>query len=458
MNIYKKYTILLVDDDTQVLEMLEVIFGDHYTTMSAKSGKESIEIVRQHDAIAVVVMDIKMPGVDGITAAREIRNIQPDIPVIFHTGYPGDYDEDVIDHDEKPFDYILKGEPVAKLIRSVRNAVESYHLKKDIKMLSTHAESNFGLIGRTALMQEVYRLINKVAPTNSKIMIIGETGTGKELVARAIHNHSRRKEKRLAIFNCNHRAPDLVESELFGHVKGAFTGAIGDRIGLFEYADGGTIFLDEIGDLDITTQGKLLRVLESGEYHSVGAPTIKKTDIRLLCATHKDLAELVEQNMFRRDLYYRLKGIQIFLPPLRDRKKDIPLLIEKFKDRLTIEQGLSPKKFDSLAVLALINHDWPGNVRELLDTIESLIVLSDSDIILRDDVLTYLNNGLSNISKDSGEETDLTLRGQMRKCMSKLIIEAVTANNGNISAAARQLDVDRSNLHKKIADLKIDLG
>ena len=399
-----------------------------------------------------------MPNIDGITAAREIRSFQPDIPVIFHTGYPGDYDEDTIDIEEKPFDYILKGEPVAKLIRSVRNAVESYHLKKDNKMLSSHAESNFGLIGQSSSMRAVYRLINKVAPTNSKIMIYGETGTGKEFVARAIHNHSRRQDQRLAIFNCNHRSPDLVESELFGHVKGAFTGAIGNRIGLFEYADGGTIFLDEIGDLDITTQGKLLRVLETGEYQSVGAPTIMKTNVRLLCATHIDLAELVEKGKFRRDLYYRLKGIQIPLPPLRERKEDITLLVEKFKDRLTIEQGLTPKRFDSSAMIALINHDWPGNVRELLDTIESLIVLIDSDIILRDDVLLYL--GLGNITApvDNRPGDDSTLAGLLRKCMRQFIIEALSANKGNVSAAARQLGVDRSNLHKKITNLDIDLG
>ncbi|RKX19879.1 MAG: hypothetical protein DRP51_06645 [Candidatus Zixiibacteriota bacterium] len=452
----KTDTILLVDDDVHVLEMLEVLFNDNYSTITAKSGKEAIEITRRHDAIAVVVMDIKMPEIDGITAAREIRAIRPDITVVFHTGYPGDYDQDTIDREEKPFDYILKGEPVAKLIRSVRNAVESYHLKKDNKILLAHAESNFGLIGRTESMREVYRLINKVAPTNSKIMIFGETGTGKELVARAIHNHSLRKDKKLAIFNCNHRAPDLVESELFGHVKGAFTGAIGDRMGLFEYADGGTIFLDEIGDLDMTTQAKLLRVLETGEYQAVGSPMARTTDIRLLCATHKDLAEMVEQDKFRRDLYYRLKGIQILVPPLRERKEDIPLLVEKFKDRLTIEQGLLPKRFDSSAMSAFIDHDWPGNVRELLDTVESLIVLIDSDIVLREDVLTYLNNGPSNVSEDT--VVDLTLAGQMKRCMRQSIIEALSANKGNISAAARQLGVDRSNLRKRIIDLKIDLG
>ncbi len=456
MKIDKQYTILLVDDDKLVLEMLEDIFKDDYSTITAESGKEAIEIVKQHDAIATVVMDIKMPNMDGITAAREIIGVKPEIPVIFHTGYPGDFDEDAIDREERPFDYILKGEPVAKLIRSVRNAVESYHLKKDNKMLSAHAESNFDLIGRTSAMLEVYRLINKVAPTNRKIMIIGETGTGKELVARAIHKHSRRKDGKFAPFNCSHRSPDLIESELFGHVKGAFTGAISDRIGLFEYANGGTIFLDEIGDLDINTQVKLLKVLESGEYQSVGSPIVKITDIRLLCATHKDLTELVKQGIFREDLYYRLKGIYLHLPPLRERKEDIPLLAEKFKDFQTIEQGLTPKRFDSSAMSALINHDWPGNVRELLEAVESLIVLSDSDIILRDDVISYFNNGLGIISDDTGN--DLTLKSQIRKCICQVIKEALIANKGNVSAAARQLGVDRSNLHKKITDLGIDIG
>lgn len=456
MIFYTKYTILLVDDDEQILEMLELVLRKDYSTIKANTGKKAIEIIKRNKFIATVVMDIKMPEIDGIATAREIRTIQPDIPVIFYTGYPDDYDEDAIDHIEKPFDYILKSEPAAKLRRSVRNAVESYHLKNDGKMLIIHAESNFGLIGQTASMQEIYRLIYKVAPTNNKIMITGETGTGKELVARAIYNHSQRKDEKLAIFNCDHRTPDLVESELFGHVKGAFTGAISDRIGLFEYANGGTIFLDEIGDLDMTTQAKLLRVLETGEYQSVGSSTVKITDIRLLCATHKDLTELVEQGKFRQDLYFRLKGIQIFIPPLRSRKEDIPLLVEKFKDRTTIEQGLTPKEFDSLAMSALIRHDWPGNIRELLDTVESLIVLNDSDIILQDDVLTYLNNEQGNIKADTASEMTLAL--QTKNFIRQFIIEALAANKGNISAAGRQLGVDPSNLHKKIADLGIDIG
>ncbi|MCP4704014.1 MAG: sigma-54-dependent Fis family transcriptional regulator, partial [candidate division Zixibacteria bacterium] len=447
MYLDKKYSILLVDDDEQILEMLELILRKDYSTISTVSGEDAIEVIKQSDNVATVVMDMKMPDIDGIATAREIRIIRPDIPVIFYTGYPYDYNEDDIDNDEKPFDYILKSEPASKLKRSVRNAVESYRLRNDAKMLTHHAESNFGMIGRTTSMQEVYRLINRVAPTDAKIMINGETGTGKELVARAIHNHSCRKDKKLAIFNCDNRPSDLVESELFGHVKGAFTGAISDRVGIFRYANGGTIFLDEIGDLDMTTQTKLLRVLETGEYQPIGSPIVKKTDIRLLCATHKDLAELAGRGKFRQDLYFRLKGIQILIPPLRVRKEDIPLLVEKFKDRMTIEQGLTPKEFDSLAMSVLIKHNWPGNVRELLDTVESLIVLNDSDIIMRDDVLTYLNSGKCNVPTDTVSE--MTLAYQTKNFIRQFIIEALAANKGNISAAGRQLGVDPSNLYKK---------
>jgi len=453
---HKAYTVLLVDDEPQVLEMLRDIFDDLYTTITASSGKEAIEIVRRHEPIAAVVMDIKMPDMDGITAAKELRSIVPDIAMIFHTGYPGDYDEDEIDQSERPFDYILKGEPVAKLIRSVRNAVESYHLKQDNKLLSQHAESNYGLIGQTVLMKEVYQLINKVAPTDSKIMIVGETGTGKELVARAIHNHSRRKDQRLGIFNCDPRSRDLVDSELFGHVKGSFTGAVSDRVGLFEYANGGTIFLDEIGDLDLSTQVKLLRVLERGEYQSVGSPNLKITDIRLLCATNKDLLSLVENGSFRDDLYYRLKGIQINLPPLKERKDDIPVLVDKFVDRLTIEEGLTPKKFDASAMSMLISHDWPGNVRELLDTVESLIVLSDSDIIFGDDVKNYF--GEINAAIVENNHSDKSLSGNTKRFQHDHIIEILAECKNNVAAAARILEVDSANLRKKIKALHIDLG
>jgi DNA-binding NtrC family response regulator len=450
-----KRKILLVDDDPHVLLMLNELFRLEYDALMASSGEESIRLVRENKDIATVVMDIKMPNMDGITAAREIRKIEPDVPVIFHTGYPGDYDEDEIDALEKPFDYIQKGEPVSKLTRSVRNAVESFLLRRnENETLSLNAETDYNLIGRSRAMQSVYQLIKKVSAGDAKVVIVGETGTGKELVARAIHFNSRRRDNRFAFLACNQKSSDIVESELFGHQKGAFTGAVSDRIGLFEYADGGTVFLDEVGDLDIVTQGKLLRVLETGEYQSIGSPIVKTANIRILCATHKNLERLVANGHFREDLYFRLKGIKIAIPPLRERKEDIPLLVDKFKDRFTIEQGLPPKIFDRSAIAAMLEYDWPGNVRQLLDTVESLITLCDSDIIVAEDVAGYLGShpDMSRGKIDESRKLAYRLREYRRIC----IIEALNETGNNVSAAAKILGVDRSNLRKMIRDFDIN--
>jgi len=447
--------ILLVDDDRQVLNMLDDLFVDVYETLKASSGGESLSLVKKHRNIAAVVMDIKMTGMDGISAAREIRGFDDEIPIIFHTGYPGEYDEDEISEQEKPFDYILKGESISRLTRAVHNAVETYLLNKDGGTMTEYAQTAYSLVGKSELMRKVYQLIRKIAPNDNKVMIFGETGTGKELVARAIHLNSPRREQRLAIFNCNHKAPDLVESELFGHVKGTFTGAVADRIGLFEYAHNGTVFLDEISDLDITTQAKLLRVLETGEYSKVGSPEISKTDVRILCATNKDLPQQVDQEKFREDLFYRLKGIIITLPPLRERREDIPLLIEKFKDSFTIEKGLSPKIFDQAAINFLINHDWPGNVRALEDTVESVITLSDSDIIFLDDVVSYLKTGYPySVSENGNKGLAERTHNFRRNC----IIEALSETKDNVAATARILKTDRANLRKKIIEYKINLS
>ncbi len=445
-----EYYILLVDDDTNVLEGLVLLLEDDYNIITAPSGAEAIKQVNENKNIAVVVMDIKMSGMDGIEASREIKKIKPDIPIIFHTGFPGEYSEDHIDKEEKPFDYIQKGSASSKLTRSIKNGLRAYLLKSTDANDSFNPESSYGMIGKSALMKEVYSIIGKVAPSNIKVMILGETGTGKELVARAIHNHSKRKDNRLVIFNCNHKSPDLVESELFGHTKGSFTGAVSDREGLFEYADNGTIFLDEIGDLDITTQAKVLRVLESGEFQTIGeTPELKNTDVRILCATHHNLEELVRTGKFREDLYYRLKGIIIILPPLRDRKEDIPKLIAKHTDKLTIEQDQMPKYFDQSAIEVFLQQDWPGNVRQLLDTVESLLILSDSDIILAADVEKYMG------TKDSNNMNASSLANKTIEFRKNLIISILYEKDNNINATARELQIDPANLRKLIKSYNI---
>ncbi len=443
----KKETILIVDDEPENLRVLEINFKDTYDVIAVDSGKKSVAAVTENPGISAIVMDIKMADMDGIEAARAIRKISPEIPIIFHTGFPGDYDENDIDIGEKPFDYIEKLDSYTKLTRSVRNAVEYYNLKQRNLSLTAYAEAAYGMIGESPSMQKVFGIMKKIAPTDGKVMILGETGTGKELVARALHENSPRKEKRLAIYNCSRRSADLVESELFGHTRGAFTGAVAERRGLFEEANGGTVFLDEIGDLDPDTQIKILRVVETGEFKKVGSETVQHTDVRLLSATHKNLENMVSEGCFREDLYFRLSGITIALPPLRDRREDIPILVEKLKARIIAEKNLSPKILDPEAVKILTDYDWPGNVRQLQATIENLILLSESDIIMAEEVTEALK--LSDESKPE-KRARLSLAEQVRGFEKSRIMETLKRNNFNISASARELKIDRSNLRKKI--------
>jgi DNA-binding NtrC family response regulator len=442
--------ILIVDDDSLVLRALKLTFQSDYQVSLAASGQEALDILNSMSDIEAIVLDIKMAPMDGLETARKIREINKDIPIIFHTGYPGNFSEEEIEKSYNAFDYVTKEERPIRLIRAVKQAVSRYRLKFCSYDLIKLARNQYGMVGKSQAMQNVYRIIEKIASTDNKIMILGATGTGKELVARAIHKRSRRAGKRLAILNCNHKQPDLVESELFGHIRGAFTGAVEDRVGLFEYADKGTLFLDEIGDLDITTQAKLLRALETGEVQRIGSPEVRKTNVRLICATNRDLRKMVSNKKFREDLYYRLKGITISLPDLKDRKEDIPLLLESFSNNYCLQHNVGVRLFDSYAIDLMIDYEWPGNVRQLLDTVQSLIDLSSSSYITREEVAEYLeypeHEGSSNQS----------LNTQLTEYKKSIIIKALTHNNGNVSATARELSVDPANLHRMIKALGIE--
>ncbi len=444
--------ILIVDDDPLVLEALQQTFMDDYEVVSASSGTEAIDIVKNDGAIETIILDIKMARMDGLKAASRLQEINPDIPIIFHTGYPGDYSEEDIEKGHQPFDYVGKNERPARLTRAVKNAVSFYRLKKGPADLVSLAREQYGLVGRSREMLDVYRTIEKIGPTDNKVMILGATGTGKELVARAMHKRSSRSTNRLAIFNCNHKAPDLVESELFGHLKGSFTGAVADRVGMFEYADKGTVFLDEIGDLDITTQAKILRVLETGEMQRIGSPEIIRVDVRLICATHHDLPAHIAQKRFREDLYYRLKGVTITLPALKDRREDIPELIDFFATRYCQKIGSALKVFEPEARDYLIDYDWPGNVRQLLDTVQSLIDLSPSYYITKKEVARYL------VLSENPIISDGSYAHRIREFKRNLILKSLDRHNRNVSAAARELAIDPSNLRKLIKELKINLG
>ncbi len=444
--------ILIVDDDPLVLEALNETFLDDYEVVAAASGQEALQALDKHGDLDTVVLDIKMARMDGLETACRIREINPDLPVIFHTGYPGDYSERDIDAEHKPFDYVGKNERPSRLHRSVRNAVFMHRLRTSSSDLIELARRHYGMVGRSRLMRDVYQMIEKIGPTNNKVMILGPTGAGKELVARALHRRSRRADETLAVFNCNHKAPDLVESELFGHLRGSFTGAVADRVGMFEYAHGGTVFLDEIGNLDITTQGKLLRVLETGEMQRIGSPETIRVDVRLICATNCDLEQMVSQGTFREDLYYRLKGIRIMVPTLADRREDIPDLIDFFTENYCRKTDDGIKVFEPAARDLLIEYDWPGNVRQLQDTVQSLIDLSLSHLITRLEVQQYLSFA------GAGTDSPKTLKERVREFKKLVIIQCLARHAGNVAAAARELGLDSANLRKMIKDLDIETG
>jgi DNA-binding NtrC family response regulator len=441
--------VLLVDDDPLVLEVLVETFTDDYDLIAVSSGAGALEALQGGETVDAVVLDIRMEGMDGLETASRIRQLREELPIIFHTGYPGDYTESDVQDTYQAFDYVGKNERPIRLERSVRNAVAYHRLIVSHGDLVQRALESFGMVGHSRHMREVYRSIAKVGPSHSKVMILGPTGSGKELVARAIHSQSSRARQRLVIFNCSHKTQDLVESELFGHMRGSFTGAVEDRVGMFEYADRGSLFLDEIGDLDTTTQVKLLRVLESGEMSRVGSPEIIRVDVRLICATHRDLPSMVKDGCFREDLYYRLKGVTISLPPLKDRREDIPDLIDFFTKRHCSRNGHAVKVFAAQARELLIKYDWPGNVRQLMDAVQSLIDLTSSFLIGRSDVQKYL--GFEGLVPSAGT----TFADRVSDFKRALLIQALDSANRNMSAAARSLSLDPSNFRKLTKDLDL---
>ncbi|KAA3634415.1 MAG: sigma-54-dependent Fis family transcriptional regulator [Calditrichaeota bacterium] len=445
----KQGKLLIVDDDPLVLEALYEMFVDEYDIITASSGSDAVAFVKSECDINTIVLDIKMEKMDGLETAAEINKIDSSIPIIFNTGYPGEYSEDKIKNELNPFDYIGKNERPTRLIESVRKAVFSHKLNSSKEELIELARKEYKMVGNTQVMLNIYQRIEQVSKGNSKVMILGPTGTGKELVAQAIHNRSLRAKNVFKVFSCHDKSSDLVKSELFGHVKGAYTGATEDRVGTFEYADKGTVFLDEIGDLDFSTQAKILRVLELGEMSRVGSSKIINVDVRLICATHHNLVQMVDEKKFRDDLYYRLKGIIIELPELRSRAEDIPLLIDYFSELHTQANNLNRKLFDQEARNLLIDFDWPGNVRQLQDTVQSLIDMTPSDYISKENVEKYLKY------KVEVSNSNLSLKEQTREFKKRLIIKKLDKFDGNMSAAARELSVDAANLRKLIIELNI---
>ncbi|WP_298953885.1 sigma-54 dependent transcriptional regulator [uncultured Nonlabens sp.] len=373
--------ILLIEDEGAIRRVLSKILSEEskdYNVVEAVDGLEGIELIKDND-YDLVLCDIKMPKMDGVEVLEAIKKIKPEIPIVMISGH-GDLDTAVNTMRLGAFDYISKPPDLNRLLNTVRNALDNKKLVVENKRLKKKVSKNYEMIGNSELIVIIKNIIEKVAPTDARVLITGENGTGKELVAHWLHEKSDRSKGPFIEVNCAAIPSELIESELFGHVKGSFTGANKDRAGKFEAANGGTIFLDEIGDMSAKAQAKVLRALQENKIQRVGSDKDIKVDVRILAATNKDLKQEIEDKKFREDLYHRLAVILINVPSLNDRRDDIPLLINHFAAKIAKEQGNAAKKFENKAFKLLQEYDWTGNIRELRNVVERLIILGGDEI------------------------------------------------------------------------------
>jgi DNA-binding NtrC family response regulator len=461
-----KAKILVVDDEEIVLKSCrKILEGGQHEVFTALSGKQAFELLEK-EPIDIVITDVKMPQMDGMEVLEKIKKEYPDILVIMITGY-STVQSAVQAMKLGAFDYIPKPFTPDEVLVVVEKAMEKKSLIYENIYLRKELEAKYGfenIIGSSPRMQEVYKLIRKVAPTDSTVLIRGESGTGKELIARAIHFNSPRKQKPFVPVDCGVLAQELLESELFGHVKGSFTGAIVTKPGLFEVGDGGSIFLDEIGDTNSNFQSKLLRVMQEREFTPVGGVTSRKLDLRFIVATNKDLDQLVKEGTFREDLFYRLNVISITVPPLREKKDDIPLLAYHFLKKYAREMKKNIRSVSVDAMNKLIAYGWPGNVRQLENVIERAIVMAEGDTIATEHLPFAVANGAAHpdtpIPKTSEElkEAKKHLRESAVESIEKsFILDALTRNDWNVTKSAEDVGMQRPNFQALMRKYNIRL-
>ncbi|NOX38855.1 MAG: sigma-54-dependent Fis family transcriptional regulator [Calditrichaeota bacterium] len=477
MSTNRRYTVLAVDDEQGILHAIQRILRRDYEVILSSSPLSALEVIRKQP-VAVLLVDQRMPEMTGVEFLRQARDIQPDAVRILITGY-SDIDATIRAINEgQIFYYIQKPWEPDELRLIVRRAIEHYQLKKDNERLleelrqanerlaaenlllqrEMEAEYTFDhIIGKSPAMQKVFHLLKKVIPTDVTVLITGETGTGKELVARAIHYNGPRKHKMFVSQNCASLPETLLESELFGHVKGAFTGATRDKKGLFELADGGTIFLDEIGETSPEFQKRLLRVLQEGEIHPVGSEKAIHVNVRVISATNRDLARAVQEGKFREDLFYRLNVFPIHLPPLRERREDIPELVYHFIRKYSLKMGKRITGIHPEALQRLRDYDYPGNVRQLENIIERAIVLADDGMAITPDLIEFPEIHTTDGAPFNGQGA-LQLKERVEQMERYFIERALQKNRGNISQTARELGLSRMGLHKKLQRYRIDLA
>ena len=443
------FTIVAIDDDPKALELVRAVFGAQpdISVVTAGDASSGIEAVRRWRP-RIVLLDLVMPGADGMSVLDEIIGFSPETDVILITGhYSTETAVEAIrkgatDYLTKPVAVPILRERVGKLLEAERRLARASRLHAEL-IETCQFE---GMVGRSPLMLEMFDLIRRAAPHFKTALVTGATGTGKELVARALHRLSPVQSKPLAVANCSAIVEALFESELFGHVRGAFTGAAVDKAGLFEYAAGGTVFLDEIGEMPLTTQTKLLRVLENREYQRVGSPVPRKTDVRIIAATNRNLRELSAQGRFRDDLYYRLSMIEIRLPPLSERIEDLPLLLRYFLERFAREYGKQIRRLSRRAEVVLARYSWPGNVREVENVLGHACMMADTDVIDVPDLPTHLHNPPASCNS---EPLDLVA---MSVVVRRHAVRVLTAVNGNKVQAARILGIHRATLARLLQE------
>jgi two-component system nitrogen regulation response regulator NtrX len=450
-----KPRILVIDDESAIRDSLRMILEyEGYECMLAASGPDGIALIEK-DPPDLVFLDIKMPHMDGLEVLDRIKAANDAVPVVMISGHATV--STAVDATKKgAFDFIEKPLASDRVLLTVRNAIDQHRLQDENVTLKRAAEARHEMVGDSPALVRVRESISRAAPTNATVLILGESGVGKELVARAIHRNSLRSKERFVQVNCAAIPEELIESELFGHEKGSFTGATEKQIGKFEQADRGTIFLDEVGDMSAKTQAKVLRVLQEGEVERLGSSRTMKVDVRVIAATNKNLETEIEMGSFREDLYFRLSVIPIHVPPLRERPEDIPFLVRHFCELFSREGSFRLKRFSPAAMELLQQHRWKGNIRELRNTVERLLIMSRGDAIDAPDLRDVLRAEAKPVAgPEAPREKPGTLREFKETAERSFLVEKLRENAWNISRTAEVIGTPRSNLYKKLEQYQI---
>ena len=457
-------SILIVDDEAAILTSLRSILEDEgYEVAVASSGAEALKIYTT-DPPDLMILDIWMPEMDGLETLKRVKEFVPTAQVMMMSGH-GSIETAVRAIKLGAYDYIEKPLSLENVTLRVKHALDQYRLEQENRTLKTRVQRKFELVGQSPVMQQLRQLIETAGPTNSRVLIGGENGTGKELVARAIHAHSARADHPFVAVNCAAIPETLIESELFGHEKGSFTGATSMKRGQFEQADGGTLFLDEIGDMSLNTQAKVLRALQEQQFTRVGGAKLMKVDVRVLAASNKDLEKEIAKGHFREDLFYRLNVVPIIVPPLRERREDIPALVRHFMKVHAEEQGLRMKEVTPDAMAVFQQYEWPGNIRELRNLIERLMIMVPGGVIDAPQATMSLQGRAGSQSAPAAPQAVnplLTksydsLRDARNAFEKDYIGRKLREHHWNISRTAEDLKIERSHLHRKIKLLEVEM-